>query len=290
MKRIALLLALLLCLCGCAQQDQESTVTPDQLGEAQQEEEPQEEATEVQMTTAQEETAEPAAAPVVEIQENTDSASADDGTVVLNTNYPSFTVTGAAGEAIAAELEQTVADYKAQTAHGVSGESESLVADALDYYQQSQEDGFPWDVPYTDELTATVLRCDEKVLCVSFTSYTHFGGVHGFAYSFGRCYDAQTGQRLTLERLAADGVNLQEYALAAVLEMSRNPELYEDGMFFDGYEEDLPGIINDDFVLNDKGLTFSAAPYALAAYAYGPIDFTLTYDQLTEVMQARYLP
>lgn len=301
MRRIAILLALLLCLSACGQRDQEITVTPDSQSagadaaqtaeDAQPTEESEAEATEAAEETQSEAAATEAVQPLtVTVQQVESTASADDGTEVLHTNYPTFAVTGgSAAGAIADDLMETATVVMDDFAHGYGGESESLEAEAREAYESSKTDSWDWQAPYTHELTAAVVRSDEGVVSVVFTDYTYAGGVHGFYYSFGRCYDAQTGERLTLENIANQGVNLKEKALAIVEEMSKNPELYDQTMFFEGYEDSLPDVVGDDFLLDEKGLTFSAAPYALASYASGEIDFTIPYDQLTALVQEQYL-
>jgi hypothetical protein len=320
MKQIAVILALLLCLSACGAKNQETTVTPvqndsadtqtqEQSAETADAETAQPENTEgetAQPENAESETAQPenaetentgaetaAAVPQITFEQQPETVSAEDGTDVLNTDYPVFTVTipgnDAAAQRISESLAAEVAGYRENLAHGMSGESESLAADALEDYQYHKDEGVDW-TPYADQLSAEILRCDQQVLCVNFGSYIYTGGVHGLFYTFGRCYDVTTGELLTLENLAEEGVNLKQVMEEKVSEMSHNPELYDQDMFFEGYEEFLPGVVCDDFTLNENGITFSAAPYVLAAYAAGQIDFTIPYDQLAGLVQSQYLP
>ena len=303
MKRIAVMLALLLCLSACGAKHQETTATPaqnDQTAAPAQEQNAEPE-------TAQEQPAEQAAQSSedelvgtaggiaqIQIEQHPESVYAEDGVEVLDTGYPTFTVTipgnDAAAERISEALAKEVEGYRENLAHGMGGESESLAAEALEGYEMSKTDGWEWNAPYADELTAAVLRCDEQVLCIYFSSYTYTGGAHGFYYSFGRCYDVTTGELLTLENLAEDGVDLKQAMVEKVTELSHDEELYDQGMFFEDYEEYLPGVVGDDFAMDDDGITFSAAPYVLAAYAVGQIDFTISYDELTGLVQSQYLP
>ena len=295
MKQIAVLLALLLCLSACGAKNQETTVTPVQNDSA--DTQTQEQSAE----TAQPENAETentgaetaAAVPQITFDQQPETVSAEDGTDVLNTDYPVFTVTipgnDAAAQRISESLAAEVAGYRENLAHGMSGESESLAADALEDYQYHKDEGVDW-TPYADQLSAEILRCDQQVLCVNFGSYIYTGGVHGFHYTFGRCYDVATGERLTLENLAEEGVDLKQAMLDKVTEMSHDPELYDPDLFFEGYEEYLPDVVGDEFTMNEAGITFSAAPYTLGSYAAGQIDFTIPYDQLAGLVQSRYLP
>ena len=308
MKQIAVLLALLLCLSACGAKQQAAPQTqsdpaadaqtvPEEQAPTGEESAPEEGSAAGETPTAEEtpavEETPAATAAEVTVEQNRESTTAEDGTEVLYTEYPVFTVTvpgsSAAADQIAADLAKTVEEYRQQLAHGMSGESESLAADALEDYQYHKDEGVDW-TPYADQLSAEILRCDQQVLCVNFGSYIYTGGVHGFHYTFGRCYDVATGERLTLENLAEEGVDLKQAMLDKVTEMSHDPELYDPDLFFEGYEEYLPDVVGDEFTMNEAGITFSAAPYTLGSYAAGQIDFTIPYDQLAGLVQSRYLP
>ncbi len=295
MKRIAVMLALLLCLSACGARHQETTVTPaqnDQAGSQVDEQNAEDETTQEQHAQG-ELVGVVASAPLIEVEQHPESVSAEDGTEVLNIGYPTFVITipgnDAAAQWISDDLAKTVEDYREIMAHGMSGESESLAAEALEAYEMSQNDQWGWETPYADELTATVTRCDKQVLSVVFSSYTYAGGAHGFYYSFGRCYDVSTGALLTLDNMGETGIDLKKELLDKVTEMSHDEEQYEPDMFFEDYEQSLPDVVDDDFALDGDGITFFAAPYELGAYAVGQIEFTVPYEELVGLVQSQYI-
>ena len=90
------------------------------------------------------------------------------------------------------------------------------------------------------------------------------------------------GDQLTLSDLFTD---VEAARLKIVKEIERQIEEQKredaDNMFFEGYEEYLPQLLEDDtstWYLAPDGLTVIANPYILAAYAAGTLTFTIPKD------------
>ncbi|MCC8181785.1 MAG: DUF3298 and DUF4163 domain-containing protein [Clostridiales bacterium] len=188
------------------------------------------------------------------------------------------------------EVEESInADLQALLSETSTVNSE-LKAQVEADYEASLEEDWEW-YAYESELTAQVVRCDSQVLSIRFNGYSYSGGAHGYSFSYGRSYDVQSGSRLSLTFLSANGADFPTYALKRVTDMCGTEEYSELLFDTDIIQESLSDVVSDEqFLLTGEGVVFLADPYVIGPYSSGIIEFTLPYDELEGVVKADYLP
>lgn len=303
--RIALLLALLLCLSACGSADTEPEAPiPDSgiVAEADPKSPPEPADEPEEQETAGSASEEAAGAddflrsdvpeladteslsdptPRVDIATVEHSFDADDGTQLVRYAGLNITVT-VPGRPKAEERIQFDLDETTQLTS-----DEQLESQAQEDYDWAQEQGMDW-IAYCDELDAVVVRADSHVLSLRFDVYTYTGGVHGYYYSYGVSYDAETGERLGLKNLSAGVTDLSSYARNVILAMCQTDE-YKD-LLYEDYKPYINDVIQDShFYFTDDGLIFVAEPYLLGPYAAGQIEFPISYEDLSGVVKDIYL-
>ncbi|QJW89070.1 DUF3298 domain-containing protein [Spirosoma taeanense] len=127
-----------------------------------------------------------------------------------------------------------------------------------------------------------------KTLTVRFETYAYTGGAHPNSNMAYYTFDRETGRVLTLNELVSDTTALltvvekafrQEQQLLPQYNLEERGYFLRDGRFF------LPANIG----LSRKGLICYYNPYEIAAYALGPIEVTVPYEQLNGILREEWL-
>lgn len=108
--------------------------------------------------------------------------------------------------------------------------------------------------------------------------YDYQGGAHGMPIWTGFTFDLQTGARLSLTDIIGNSEEeLKEIVTRYFAEyISQAPEAFwEDAL--DTVRENIN--FNSDFYLTENGITFYFSPYALASYAAGFQEVTISFDE-----------
>ena len=300
-RKIALLTALLLCLsaCGSSVPEQDAPVVASAAvtsdgGDTESPAEPKPDAGEKSLLPSDAPLAEAEAAvqdsvsegvadciPQVDIIAVERSFDAGNGTQLVHYARPDITVT-IPDRPEAEEQIQFDLDNSLQLTS-----DEQLETQAQEDYDWAQEAGMTW-ITYCDELDAEVVRADSHVLSLRVDVYTYTGGVHGYYYSYGISYDAETGERLGLKNLSAGVTDLSSYVRNIILTLCQTEE-YKD-LLYEDYKPYINDVIQDShFYFTDDGLTFVAEPYLLGPYAAGQIEFPISYEDLSGVVKDIYL-
>ncbi len=146
-----------------------------------------------------------------------------------------------------------------------------------------------WYVNYSFNRSYYVKRCDERVLSFSFSNDSYTGGVHGYYYTDALNFDLATGDELELEDIAIDEASFKRFCVDRIIYLC-NTE-YDENMFFEGFEEYVPDVVDDDYWYFDaNGINFVANPYQLASYAAGMQIFTIPYADLADYVRPEYFP
>ena len=116
---------------------------------------------------------------------------------------------------------------------------------------------------------------------ISFVNFTesYFGGAHGSHQYINRVIDLKTGRRITENDIFIDGFSddlakiiVDEIALANKVEVS---DLENIGFF--SVNEIYP---NQNFYVDDTGITYTFNEYEIAAYVVGPVSVKIPYEKL----------
>ena len=227
---------------------------------------------------------------------------ADDGTLLLHTNYelPQLelrTADGALYEPGAAATQSAAvavrdafnAEMERCYAAVLSNESE-LAQEARDHYG-SDSMSFEY-IYYEDELLGEVVYQTDGLISVLANAYAFYGGAHPNTSTLTWSFDLTTGEFLTLDALNAQSST--DSALGKTLVDTLASEIvnriYEEGLDdylyddFYSYVYDLSS--NAHFYFSGSGMTVNFDAYVLGPYASGPQTFEIPYGIFYNALDA----
>ena len=227
---------------------------------------------------------------------------ADDGTVLLHTNYelPQLelrTADGALYEPGAAATQSAAvavrdafnAEMERCYAAVLSNESE-LAQEARDHYG-SDSMSFEY-IYYEDELLGEVVYQTDGLISVLANAYAFYGGAHPNTSTLTWSFDLTTGEFLTLDGLDAQpstdsalGESLTHTLAMAVLEQIDAQGLSE--YYFEDYASYIFDLAaNASFYFNDKGMTITFDPAVIAPYAASAQKFEIPYSRFYNALDS----
>lgn len=227
---------------------------------------------------------------------------ADDGTLLLHTNYelPQLelrTADGALYEPGAAATQSAAVavrdafntEMERCYAAVLSNESE-LAQEARDHYG-SDSMSFEYSY-YEDELLGEVVYQTDGLISVLANAYAFYGGAHPNTSTLTWSFDLTTGEFLTLDALNAQSST--DSALGKTLVDTLASEIvnriYEEGVDdylyddFYSYVYDLSS--NAHFYFSGSGMTVNFDAYVLGPYASGPQTFEIPYSRFYNALDA----
>jgi hypothetical protein len=139
---------------------------------------------------------------------------------------------------------------------------------------------------WEEQRDISVLLNDYGLLVLEFYWQAYTGGAHPNSTTQFANFDIMTGRRLGLSDLLIDGY---EEPLARIVEshfreargLDPAVSLEEVGFWFEGGKFKL----SDDFAIRDNGLTFYYNAYDIAAYAMGPTEVIVPYEELSDLIK-----
>lgn len=227
---------------------------------------------------------------------------ADDGTLLLHTNYelPQLelrTADGALYEPGAAATQSAAVavrdafntEMERCYAAVLSNESE-LAQEARDHYG-SDSMSFEY-IYYEDELLGEVVYQTDGLISVLANAYAFYGGAHPNTSTLTWSFDLTTGEFLTLDGLDAQpstdsalGESLTHTLAMAVLEQIDAQGLSE--YYFEDYASYIFDLAaNASFYFNDKGMTIVFDPAVIAPYAASAQKFEIPYSRFYNALDA----
>lgn len=230
------------------------------------------------------------------------SYTADDGTLLLHTNYalPQLelrTADGALYEPGAAATQSAAvavrdafnAEMERCYAAVLSNES-GLAQEARDHYGNDSV-SFEY-IYYEDELLGEVVYQTDGLISVLANAYAFYGGAHPNTSTLTWSFDLTTGEFLTLDALNAQSST--DSALGKTLVDTLASEIvnriYEEGLDdylyddFYSYVYDLSS--NAHFYFSGSGMTVNFDAYVLGPYASGPQTFEIPYGIFYNALDA----
>ena len=227
---------------------------------------------------------------------------ADDGTLLLHTNYelPQLelrTADGALYEPGAAATQSAAVavrdafntEMERCYAAVLSNESE-LAQEARDHYG-SDSMSFEY-IYYEDELLGEVVYQTDGLISVLANAYAFYGGAHPNTSTLTWSFDLTTGEFLTLDSLDAQpstdsalGESLTHTLAMAVLEQIDAQGLSE--YYFEDYASYIFDLAaNASFYFNDKGMTIVFDPAVIAPYAASAQKFEIPYSRFYNALDS----
>ena len=211
----------------------------------------------------------------------------EDGTVYYTAEY-SYPVVSIEGNTAAAD--KINADILAQM-ETVRADGDTAAQEALEWLNSLNESGVslePGDFrAYSDDVSYSVQRADDRVISLTVNYYTDAGGAHGYTFWRGAVYDTQTGDRLTLDDLSDDPEAFRAATLAYNQELAAT-DSYSERMFStdDITNGTLETVLYEEenvWYLSGAGLVFVSDAYDLGSYADGAIEFIIPYRDLPDM-------
>ena len=163
---------------------------------------------------------------------------------------------------------------------------EALMTGFIDEYralkQSMPDDSQPWFL----ERKVFVLHNTPEVLGLSLSERLFTGGAHRSATLTFQNLDPRTGAEIQLSELLVDGYEVELLPLAEarfrrVRAIAEGMSLADAGFTFENGAFSL----TENFAIGVDGLTFYYNRYEVAAYAVGPTEILLSYDELNALMK-----
>ncbi|GAB2770052.1 hypothetical protein GCM10027275_10810 [Rhabdobacter roseus] len=161
---------------------------------------------------------------------------------------------------------------------------QAFMASYRDFHQENPDAPGCWAVEMKGDTVATT----PKLIVYSLDQYSFTGGAHPNSFLGYYLFDAQTGQHREWQTYVSDTVALYQKAEAAFRKLEEIPadaNLEEQGYFLRDHVFFLPANV----AFTREGVLFHYNPYEIAAYARGPISFTVPYAELEGVVKRELL-
>ncbi len=135
---------------------------------------------------------------------------------------------------------------------------------------------------------ADTVYAGSNALTVKYETFAYTGGAHPNSNLSFYTFDRQSGQMLTLADMVSDTAALKGVVEKAFRKQQKLPtttNLEEHGYFLRDGQFFLPNNVG----MSREGMIFYYNPYEIAAYALGPIQLTVPYEQLNGILRNDWL-
>ena len=220
----------------------------------------------------------------VSVNAITETASADDGTVIFNYTHQSMSLTLQDPDV----ADKVIVDFLGRF-DSMQEAAQSLMTDAKAAYAQNAETWYP----YMCSTLYEPVRIDPGVLSLHGTTASHSGGAHPDQAGVSANYDLLTGDVLTLASIMTPDATSDDFCrltLDALAEVADELYLYDD------YEDTVRKRFTQDpstdqqWYFTNEGICFYFSPYEIAAYVSGIITAEIPYSKLTGIILDEYFP
>ena len=176
---------------------------------------------------------------------------------------------------------------------GNAGGRNHLLESATDNYNYIHDTGANLNTLFTSARTVKGMRADGSVVSFRFWTSVYSGGAGGSYGYYGINFDAQTGEKLTLDDLSSDPVALRQTLVDGVIDSARRESaLYGQVYWNDADAESaLAAIVREgSWYFAPDGIVFFPAYGELKPENEGLTMYTVPYFALVGVMDERFFP
>lgn len=155
-------------------------------------------------------------------------------------------------------------------------------------YEAVQKDMGTLSGCWEAKTTTDTVHAGAKMLTVKYETFAYTGGAHPNSNLSFYTFDRETGRMLTLADMVSDTTALMavvEKAFRNQQRLKTGTNLEEQGYFLRDGRFFLPNNIG----MSRKGMVFYYNPYEIAAYALGPIQIIVPYEQLNGILRNEWL-
>ncbi|WP_439559480.1 DUF3298 domain-containing protein [Dyadobacter sp.] len=191
---------------------------------------------------------------------------------------------------IAAKLIDRVNQHGDSASIAANRAAGTTLEGAFNVFQRNYNDfkkDFP-DAPGCWEvgLKGDTVMVTPKVLFYQLDHYSFTGGAHPNTFRSFHAFDATNGAEVEMKKFVADStalLQLVERHFRKTEKLTSDIDLEEAGYFLLNHQFVLP--VN--YVFTPKGVLFYYNPYEIAAYARGAIQFTISYEELGDIIRKK---
>jgi hypothetical protein len=153
-------------------------------------------------------------------------------------------------------------------------------------YNDFKED-FPdapgcWEV----SLEGDTVMVSPKMMAYQLEHYSFTGGAHPNSFLSFHVFDRKTGEEKDMKTFVSDSLALLkivETAFRKLENLTADADLEQAGYFLADHKFFLPA----NYIFTRQGVLFYYNPYEIAAYARGPIEFTIPYQELKDIVDTK---
>jgi hypothetical protein len=163
---------------------------------------------------------------------------------------------------------------------------ENMMLGFLDEYKNFKQD-FPESAQHWKlERIVSELFNSNNIYCCELFEYSYLGGAHPNSYRKFVNFDLFSGDELKLEDILIEGYSEQlnivgEEIFRQTNEIEPNKDLTEAGYWFDNNNFGL----NNNFTIDEYGMTFYYNNYEITAYAFGPTELFIPYNRINDLIK-----
>ena len=227
----------------------------------------------------------PAVNITIEMQNENNSISAEDGTILYKSHciYPVISIedNNTAAEKINADIRARLDAFYADT------EVRDWAKESYQFHIEDEDRNYSF-VYFQEDLWIGIARSDRNVISIVLDCYTYAGGAHGSTSYTGINYSTKTGEQIAFSDLGEDADSFYADTFAYNLELAMT-DYYQEKIFdfvSDSLEETIENVLYNNenrWYLSTDGIVFISNEYELGAYVYGAIDFFIPYSELEKM-------
>jgi len=163
---------------------------------------------------------------------------------------------------------------------------EELMQNFIDEYISFKKEFPETQQEWKIERKATNNFSDDNILSCKFSEYSYLGGAHPNTFLTFTNFNLKSGEIIDLPDILIDGFldelnNIAEPIFRKEKELTEDINLTEAGFWFD----DDKFSVNNNFTIDGKGLTFFYNSYEITAYAYGPTELFIPYEDIKIIIK-----
>lgn len=165
--------------------------------------------------------------------------------------------------------------------------ADSLVAQQYADIKAVRESNDPYFIGYDTMESIRFIAQRNNLASFKQFSYSFTGGAHGMHAQSYLLFDLNTQRQLLLADILQPFAHMQLFDVLYERYQQDYPE-YAQNWLNESRSKQAQTLLTDNFIFNDKGLTFSYPPYVLGPYAEGEVRLSLDYDQLQPIVKSAY--
>ncbi len=169
----------------------------------------------------------------------------------------------------------------------IKQQADRLVAEQYADIKAVRESDDPYSVGYDTIESIRFIAQRNNLASFKQFSYNFSGGAHGMHAQSYLLFDLNTQRQLLLADILQPFAHMQLFDALYEQYQQKHPD-YAQNWLDESRSKQAQVLLTDNFVFNEKGLTFSYPPYVLGPYSEGEVRLSLDYEQLKAIVKPEY--